>query len=121
MISRVNRIVWTGRWAVDRLLVFPVVVHGGNGAESVASLGILSSVTDPAEASEASFGVALPEDDACYQKGRQSETSCKSAPMDLKDLDSFRPRVVGVGPGSHDDFFAVVWAHVGTWWLRLLS
>ena len=78
-----NRIVWTGLWAVDRLLVFPMVVHGGDGADSSASLGSFSSVTDPVEASEASFGVALPKDDGCNEEGRQSEASCKSAPMDL--------------------------------------
>ena len=102
-------------------MVFPVVVHGGNGAESVVSLGVLSSVTDPAGTSAASFGVALPEDDACYQESRQSEAPCKRAPMHLENVNSFTPGVVGVGSRSHDDFFAVVWAHVGTWWLRLLS
>ena len=90
-----------------------MVVDGGDGVDSSASLGSFSSVTDPVEASEASFGVALPKDDACYKEGRQSETSCKSASMDLKDVDPFRPQVVGIGPRSHDDFFAVVWAHVG--------
>ena len=56
--------VWTVRWTVDglvdRLVYFPVVVDGGDGAESIVSLGFLSSVTDPAGFPAASFGVTFP-------------------------------------------------------------